>query len=75
MISKEITAEEKARRIEKQREGARRNRERRAEWERQREAEKQAQITALREIRDSAEATPGERLKAVEMLDRLTVRY
>ena len=74
-MPREITAEEKAARIAKQRESARRNRERRAEWERQREAERAANIAALREIRDSAEATAADRLRAIEMLSGLLPRY
>ena len=34
----------------------------------QRKAEREAQIKALREIRDDPRATPGERLRAVELL-------
>ena len=74
-MPREITAEEKAARIAKQRERARRNREARAEKERQREAERAANIAALREIRDSDEATPADRLKAIEMLSGLLPRY
>ena len=67
--------EEKARRIEKQRESARRNREARAEWERQQVAEREAQLAALRRVRDNPEADPADVLRAVELLDKLMPKY
>ena len=36
-----------------------------------REREKEAQIEALRQIRDNPQATPGERLEAVKLLLKL----
>lgn len=36
-----------------------------------REREKEAQIKALRQIRDNPQATPGERLEAVKLLLKL----
>lgn len=74
-MQREISVEEKARRIEKQRESARRNRERRAEWERQQVAEREAQLAALRRVRDNPDSSPADVLRAVELLDRLRVRY
>ena len=47
---------------------ARRNRERRGAMEAQRRAEREATVHALREIRDNTEATPADRLRAIEML-------
>ncbi len=38
-------------------------------------AEAKAQAAALRQIRDSQEATPGERLEAVKMLEELKGKY
>ena len=74
-MSKEFTSEEKAARIAKQRESARRNRERRAEWERQQVAEREAQLAALRRVRDNPDSSPADVLRAVELLDRLTPKY
>ena len=74
-MPKEITAEEKAARIAKQRESARRNREARAEWERQREVEREAQLAALRRVMDNPDSTPADVLRAVELLDRLIPKY
>ena len=39
-----------------------------------REREKEAQIEALRQIRDNPDATPGERLEAVKLLMELDRR-
>ena len=36
------------------------------------ELEREAQLAALRQIRDNPEATPGERLEAVKLLLKLT---
>ena len=36
-----------------------------------REREKEAQLEALRQIRDNPQATPGERLEAVKLLIKL----
>ena len=41
---------------------------RRERWERE-QAEIKAQAAALRQIRDNPEATPGERLEAIKMLE------
>ena len=50
--------------------------ERRQRAERARlEREREAQIEALRQIRDSQEATPGERLEAIKMLEDMKKRY
>lgn len=46
----------------------------RAEKARQ-EHEREAQLRALRQIRDSQEATPGERLEAIKMLEDMKKRY
>ena len=40
-----------------------------------REREKEAQIEALRQIRDNPDATPGERLEAIKMLEDMKRRY
>ena len=47
---------------------------RRERWERE-QAEIKAQAAALRQIRDNPEATPGERLEAIKMLEDMKKRY
>lgn len=43
---------------------------------RERELEEiRAQAAALRQIRDNSEATPGERLEAIKMLEDMKKRY
>ena len=42
---------------------------------RRQEAEKQAQLAALRRVRDDPDSSPADVLRAVELLDRLTARY
>lgn len=37
--------------------------------------EREAQLSALRQIRDNPDATPGERLEAVKLLMELQERY
>ncbi len=71
----EISAEEKAARIERQRQTAKRNREARTERERQQAAELAAQKADIeraraicREIRDKADASDADRLRAIELL-------
>ena len=46
----------------------------RAEKARQ-EHEREAQLRALRQIRDDTQATPGERLEAIKMLEDMKKRY
>lgn len=52
-----------------------RNEQIRQERYEQEKAEAKAQAAALRQIRDSQEATPGERLEAVKMLEELKGKY
>ncbi len=47
---------------------------RRERWERE-QAEIKAQAAALRQIRDNPEATPGERLEAIKMLEDMKKRF
>ena len=47
---------------------------RRERWERE-NAEIKAQAAALRQIRDNPDATPGERLEAIKMLEDMKRRY
>lgn len=65
--------------MDKSHEQARQTRERneqaRRERKRQEMAEIKAQADALRQIRDNQEATPGERLEAVKMLENMRRRY
>lgn len=51
--------------------GERRQRAEKAHQKREREA----QADALRQIRDSQEATPGERLEAIKLLEGMKKRY
>lgn len=46
---------------------------RKREWEAQRRADREAQIKALREIRDNPDAAPSDRLRAVELLKEYCV--
>lgn len=39
------------------------------------EREREAQLNALRQIRDNPDATPGERLEAIKMLEDMKKRY
>ena len=52
-----------------------RNEQARRERQRQEMEEVRAQAAALRQIRDSQEATPGERLEAIKMLEDMKKRY
>lgn len=52
-----------------------RNEQARREHHRQEMEEVRAQAAALRQIRDSQEATPGERLEAIKMLEDMKKRY
>lgn len=39
------------------------------------EREREAQLNALRQIRDNPQAAPGERLEAIKMLEDMKKRY
>ena len=39
------------------------------------EREREAQLNALRQIRDNPDATPGERLEAIKILEDMKKRY
>ena len=52
-----------------------RNEQARRERHRQEMEEVRAQAAALRQIRDSQEATPGERLEAIKMLEDMKKRF
>lgn len=52
-----------------------RNEQARRARHRQEMEEVRAQAAALRQIRDSQEATPGERLEAIKMLEDMKKRY
>ena len=52
-----------------------RNEQVRRERKRQEMEEVKAQADALHQIRDSQEATPGERLEAIKMLEDMKKRY
>ena len=52
-----------------------RNEQYRRERREREQAEIKAQANALRQIRDSQEATPGERLEAIKMLEDMKKRY
>ena len=54
---------------ERARQARERNEQARRERKRQEMEEVKAQADALRQIRDSQEATPGERLEAIKMLE------
>lgn len=57
------------------RETRKRNEQARRERHRQEMEEVRAQAAALRQIRGSQEATPGERLEAIKMLEDMKKRY
>ena len=60
----------------KQAQGTRkRNEQARRERHRQEMEEVKAQANALRQIRDNPDATPGERLEAIKMLEDMKKRY
>ncbi|OUQ56699.1 hypothetical protein B5E56_12615 [Flavonifractor sp. An112] len=52
-----------------------RNEQARRERHRQEMEEVKAQAAALRQIRDNPDATPGERLEAIKMLEDMKRRY
>ena len=52
-----------------------RNEQVRRERKRQEMEEVKAQADALRQIRDNPDATPGERLEAIKMLEDMKKRY
>ena len=52
-----------------------RNEQARRERKRQEMEEVKAQANALRQIRDNPEATPGDRLEAIKMLEDMKKRY
>ena len=52
-----------------------RNEQARRERHRQEMEEVKAQANALRQIRDNPQATPGERLEAIKMLEDMKKRY
>ena len=52
-----------------------RNEQVRRERHRQEMEEVKAQAAALRQIRDNPDATPGERLEAIKMLEDMKKRY
>lgn len=57
------------------RETRKRNEQARRERHRQEMEEVRAQAAALRQIRDNPEATPGERLEAIKMLEDMKKRF
>ena len=57
------------------RETRKRNEQARRELPRQEMEEVRAQAAALRQIRDNPEATPGERLEAIKMLEDMKKRF
>lgn len=61
--------------MNKGQETRKRNEQARRERHRQEMEEVRAQAAALRQIRDSQEATPGERLEAIKMLEDMKKRY
>ena len=70
-----MTAEQRAAAAAKGAATLRAHKEAERERMRQREAERENTVRILREIRDSAEATPADRLRAIEMLSGLLPRY
>ena len=54
---------------------SKRNEQARRERHRQEMEEVKAQAAALRQIRDNPDATPGERLEAIKMLEDMKRRY
>ena len=61
--------------MNKSQETRKRNEQARRELHRQETEEVKAQANALRQIRDNPEATPGERLEAIKMLEDMKRRY
>lgn len=61
--------------MNKGQETRKRNEQARRERHRQEMEEVKAQANALRQIRDNPEATPGERLEAIKMLEDMKKRY
>ena len=61
--------------MNKGQETRKRNEQARRARHRQEMEEVRAQAAALRQIRDSQEATPGERLEAIKMLEDMKKRY
>lgn len=74
-MPREITAEQRREWAAKA--GATNHARREAERERwrQMEAEREAQIAALRRVRDNPEADPADVLRAVELLNQLLPKY
>lgn len=62
-------------RHEQAQETRKRNEQARRERHRQEMEEVRAQAAALRQIRDNPEATPGERLEAIKMLEDMKKRF
>ena len=61
--------------MNKGQETRKRNEQARRERHRQEMEEVKAQANALRQIRDNPEATPGERLEAIKMLEDMKKRF
>lgn len=61
--------------MNKGQETRKRNEQARRERHRQEMEEVKAQANALRQIRDNPQATPGERLEAIKMLEDMKKRY
>lgn len=61
--------------MNKGQETRKRNEQARRERHRQEMEEVKAQANALRQIRDNPEATPGERLEAIKILEDMKKRY
>ena len=61
--------------MDKGQEKRKRNEQIRRERRAREQAEIKAQAAALRQIRDNPNATPGERLRAIEMLEDMKERY
>lgn len=61
--------------MNKGQETRKRNEQARRERKRQEMEEVKAQANALRQIRDNPDATPGERLEAIKMLEDMKKRY
>ena len=61
--------------MNKGQETRKRNEQARRERHRQEMEEVKAQANALRQIRDNPDATPGERLEAIKILEDMKKRY
>ena len=61
--------------MNKGQETRKRNEQARRERHRQEMEEVKAQANALRQIRDNPQATPGERLEVIKMLEDMKKRY